>query len=41
VNIQVRASNAEVVAFYQSLGFSIEERLSMGRRLDGPGRREP
>jgi ribosomal protein S18 acetylase RimI-like enzyme len=33
VNIQVRAANAEVVAFYQSLGFSIEERLSMGRRL--------
>lgn len=37
VNIQVRASNAEVVAFYQSLGFSIEERLSMGRRFDGAG----
>lgn len=35
VNIQVRASNAEVVAFYGSLGFTIEERVSMGRSLDG------
>jgi ribosomal protein S18 acetylase RimI-like enzyme len=33
VNLQVRASNSEVVAFYQSLGFAIEERISMGRRL--------
>ncbi|HKO51944.1 MAG TPA: GNAT family acetyltransferase [Polyangiaceae bacterium] len=37
VNIQVRASNAEVVRFYQSLGFIVEERVSMGRRLDGAG----
>jgi ribosomal protein S18 acetylase RimI-like enzyme len=37
VNIQVRASNGDVVAFYQSLGFVIEERVSMGRRLDGAG----
>jgi ribosomal protein S18 acetylase RimI-like enzyme len=37
VNLQVRASNAEVVAFYRSLGFMVEERVSMGRRLDGPG----
>jgi ribosomal protein S18 acetylase RimI-like enzyme len=37
VNIQVRASNAEVVAFYQSLGFTLEERVSMGRRLEGAG----
>jgi ribosomal protein S18 acetylase RimI-like enzyme len=35
VNLQVRASNVEVVAFYESLGFNIEERTSMGRRLDG------
>ena len=35
VNIQVRASNAEVVAFYQRLGFAVEERVSMGRRLEG------
>jgi ribosomal protein S18 acetylase RimI-like enzyme len=33
VNIQVRAENAGVVAFYRSLGYQIEERVSMGRRL--------
>lgn len=35
VNIQVRESNDEAVAFYQKLGFSIEERVSMGHRLEG------
>ena len=30
VNLQIRASNTAVVAFYQSLGFEIEERISMG-----------
>jgi ribosomal protein S18 acetylase RimI-like enzyme len=33
VNLQIRASNAAVVAFYQSLGFDVEERISMGKRL--------
>jgi ribosomal protein S18 acetylase RimI-like enzyme len=33
VNLQVRASNAEVVAFYEKLGYNVEERLSMGKRL--------
>jgi ribosomal protein S18 acetylase RimI-like enzyme len=33
VNLQVRASNSAVVAFYRSLGYAIEERISMGRRL--------
>lgn len=37
VNIQVRSTNADVVEFYRSLGYLIEERVSMGRRLDGPG----
>jgi ribosomal protein S18 acetylase RimI-like enzyme len=30
VNLQIRATNTEVAAFYKSLGFVIEERLSMG-----------
>ena len=30
VNLQIRATNTEVAAFYTSLGFSIEERVSMG-----------
>ena len=33
VNLQVRATNAAVLAFYQGLGYSVEERISMGKRL--------
>lgn len=33
VNLQVRASNAAVAAFYQDLGYAVEERVSMGKRL--------
>jgi ribosomal protein S18 acetylase RimI-like enzyme len=33
INLQVRASNQSVVAFYQALGYQIEERLSMGHAL--------
>lgn len=33
VNLQVRASDQEVVAFYQRLGYEVEERVSMGKRL--------
>ena len=34
LNLQVRATNHEVVAFYRQLGYKIEERLSMAKRLD-------
>ncbi len=30
VNLQIRATNTEVAAFYESLGFEAEDRLSMG-----------
>jgi len=30
VNLQVRSTNASVVAFYEALGFTIEDRISMG-----------
>ena len=33
VNLQVRSSNEEVIAFYKKLGFEVEERVSMGKRL--------
>jgi ribosomal protein S18 acetylase RimI-like enzyme len=33
INLQVRVSNAAVVAFYERLGYAVEERLSMGKRL--------
>jgi len=33
VNLQVRASNSAVVDFYRNAGYSIEDRISMGKRL--------
>ncbi len=33
VNLQVRASNTAVTGFYESLGFMVEERVSLGKRL--------
>ena len=34
VNLQVRSTNTGVVAFYESLGYSVEDRISMGKRLE-------
>jgi ribosomal protein S18 acetylase RimI-like enzyme len=36
LNLQVRASNEEVVAFYKRLGYEVEERISMGKHLGDP-----
>ena len=33
INVQIRSSNAEVVAFYRSLGFTEDDVVSMGKRL--------
>jgi hypothetical protein len=33
VNLQVRSSNTEVVAFYRALGYAVEDRISMGKPL--------
>ena len=30
VNLQIRPTNTEVAAFYKALGFSVEDRMSMG-----------
>ncbi len=35
LNLQVRAPNRETVAFYEKLGYAVEERVSMGKRLRG------
>ena len=33
INLQVRASNAQVLAFYESLGYRDDQVVSMGKRL--------
>ena len=33
VNLQVRAANAAVISFYRALGYDVEERASLGKRL--------
>ena len=33
LNLQVRAENREVVAFYESLDYNVEERVRRGKRL--------
>jgi len=37
INLQVRESNAGVLAFYESLGWGVEPIVSMGRVLPDPG----
>jgi ribosomal protein S18 acetylase RimI-like enzyme len=33
INLQIRPSNAPVVEFYKSMGYEIEARISMGKRV--------
>jgi ribosomal protein S18 acetylase RimI-like enzyme len=35
VNLQIRATNNQVKAFYDRLGYGTEDRISMGKRLTG------
>jgi ribosomal protein S18 acetylase RimI-like enzyme len=37
LNLQVNTDNAGVVGFYEKLGFHVENRVSMGLLLEGPG----
>ncbi len=34
INVQIRASNQEVIRFYESVGFSDDQVVSMGKRLE-------
>lgn len=34
INLQVRSSNQTVIDFYEKLGYDVEQRVSMGKRLD-------
>jgi ribosomal protein S18 acetylase RimI-like enzyme len=33
LNVQVRAQNAEIVAFYEKLGYAPDQTVSLGKRL--------
>ena len=37
INLQIRSTNLQVIEFYQSLGFKIDEVASMGKRLEIDG----
>ena len=39
LNLQVRSSNRDVVSFYKRLGYQVEERVSMSKRLENKGHR--
>ncbi len=41
VNLQVMGDNASVVALYESIGYSVEDRISMGHRLKDGDRPSP
>jgi ribosomal protein S18 acetylase RimI-like enzyme len=34
INLQIRTSNKKVVEFYKSIGFNIDDVISMGKRLE-------
>ena len=34
INLQVRATNQEAIGFYQALGYSFDDVVSLGRRLE-------
>ncbi len=34
INLQIRADNESVMAFYKKLGYGVEERVSMGKQLN-------
>jgi len=33
INLQVRTTNSDVIAFYQKLGYSVDDVISLGKRL--------
>lgn len=34
INLQIRATNTEVIEFYRSIGFRVDDAVSMGKRLE-------
>jgi ribosomal protein S18 acetylase RimI-like enzyme len=40
LNLQIRENNAQVQSFYNNLGYKVEERISMGKKLLGNNRED-
>lgn len=34
INLQIRATNTEVIEFYKSIGYQVDDVVSMGKRLE-------
>jgi len=34
INLQIRSSNTDVIAFYKSIGFGVDDVVGMGKRLE-------
>ena len=34
INLQIRTSNSDVIEFYKAIGYSIDDVVSMGKRLE-------
>lgn len=34
INLQIRSSNTDVIEFYERIGFSVDDVVSMGKRLE-------
>jgi len=37
INLQVRSTNSDVISFYGSIGYNVDEVVSLGKRLVGDG----
>jgi ribosomal protein S18 acetylase RimI-like enzyme len=37
INLLVRTTNTDVIAFYRALGYEVDDVISMGRRLEADG----
>lgn len=41
INLQVRTTNADAIGFYQRLGYTVDDVVSLGRRLEHDDREVP
>ena len=40
INLQVRSSNKDVIEFYESIGYTVDDVVSMGKRLESDGEKQ-